>query len=95
MGIPNLYDGLYKINLLPPLDLTSSSVSVVAAIVGSKCIRLNENSSILWHKKLGHISREKIERLIKNDILVDLNFFFYFKIFVACIQGKFPAKIRK
>ena len=29
---------------------------------GSKHLRLNEKSSTLWHKRLGHISRQGIER---------------------------------
>ena len=28
----------------------------------------------LWHRRLGHISRGRIERLIKNDVLLPLDF---------------------
>lgn len=33
-----------------------------------------ENSSILWHRRVGHIFREKIERLVKDEILLSLDF---------------------
>ncbi|KAL6340144.1 hypothetical protein AAG906_040580 [Vitis piasezkii] len=42
--------------------------------VGSKHGLINENSSILWHRRLGHISRERIERLVKEGILQNLDF---------------------
>ena len=50
----------------------------------SKCLRLNEKSSTLWHKRSGHISRKRIERLIKDEILLDLDLS-YFDICVDCI----------
>ncbi|XP_041003987.1 uncharacterized protein LOC121249343 [Juglans microcarpa x Juglans regia] len=46
-----LYDGLYKIDLFLALDLTSSNVSIMNVVVGSKRTRSNENSSMLWHKR--------------------------------------------
>ena len=42
--------------------------------VGTKRSLVNERFAFLWHKHLGHISRESIERLIKNEILPDLDF---------------------
>ena len=42
---------------------------------------------MLWHKRLGHISKERVERLIKNDILSSLDFE-DMKICVDCIRGK-------
>ena len=47
----------------------------------------------MWHKRLGHISREMIERLVKDEILVSLDFF-NFNICVYCIKGKY-TKIKK
>ena len=40
--------------------------------VETKRRRMDENSFILWHKRLGHIFSEKLERLIKNKILSNL-----------------------
>ena len=42
---------------------------------------------MLWHKRLGHISRERVERLIKNVILPSLDFK-DMDICVNCIKGK-------
>ena len=59
----------------------------------SKGLRLNEKSFTLWHKHLSHISRQRIKRLIKDDILLDLDFS-YFDTCVDCIKGKLIAKVR-
>ena len=42
--------------------------------VGTKRSLNNENSSFLWHKRLGHISKESLEKLVKNEILPNLDF---------------------
>ena len=54
---------------------------------------LNEKSSILWHKILGHISRHRMERIIKDEILPDLDFL-DFDARVDYIKGKLTAKVR-
>ena len=56
----------------------------------SKRLRLNEKSSTLWHKRLGHISRQRMEKLIKDEILSDLDFL-DFDTCVDCIKGKLTA----
>lgn len=48
---------------------------------------INENSSVLWRKRLGHMSKERIERLVSSGILDPLDFS-NFKICVECIKGK-------
>ena len=55
-------------------------------------MRLNEKSSILWHKHLGHISRQRMEKLIKDEILSDLDFS-DFDTYVDCIKGKLTTKV--
>ena len=47
----------------------------------------NENSSSLWHKRLGHISKRRIERLVSDGILDSLDFA-DFEICTNCIKGK-------
>jgi hypothetical protein len=42
--------------------------------VNRKRKRTQDASSKLWHCRLGHISRGRIERLVKNDILPPLEF---------------------
>ena len=47
----------------------------------------NENSAYLWHKRLGHISKERLQRLVKNEILPNLDFT-DLSLCVECIKGK-------
>ena len=47
--------------------------------------------SKLWHCCLGHISRGRIERLVKNNILPPLEF----SDLEQCIKGKYVKKIKK
>ncbi|RDX76700.1 hypothetical protein CR513_43281, partial [Mucuna pruriens] len=41
---------------------------------GAKRSKIEEKSFILWPKRLDHISRERVERLTKTNILPSLNF---------------------
>jgi hypothetical protein len=45
-------------------------------------------STKLWHYRLGHISRGRIERLIKDDILTPLDFSDS-DYCINCIKGKY------
>ena len=59
----------------------------------SKRLRLNEKSSTLWHKHLGHISRQQMNRLIKDENFQDLDF----SDFDTCVdssKGKLITKVR-
>lgn len=47
----------------------------------------NENSSSLWHKRLGHISKQRIQRLVSDGVLDQLDFT-DFDVCVNCIKGK-------
>ena len=55
--------------------------------IGTKRAFVNEKSTYLWHKRLGHISKERIQRLVKNEVLSDLNFT-DLGICVDCIKRK-------
>jgi hypothetical protein len=57
--------------------------------VTKKRKRIDTVSSKLWHCRLGHISRGRIERLVKESILPDL------EQCVDCIKGKYIKKIKK
>jgi hypothetical protein len=61
---------------------------------GTKRVLIKENSSTLWHKRLGHISKERIERLIKDDALPNLDFTI-FETCVDCVRGKLTKTKRK
>jgi len=89
VGTRSLVDYLYK------LDLHASHISESLYVnsSGLKHRLINENSSMLWHKHLGHISRERLERLVSKGILNLLDFT-DFKICVECVKGK-QTNIRK
>ena len=53
----------------------------------------NENSAALWHKRLGYISRQRIKRLVLDEIL-DLLDLTDFDICINCIKGKQNNKRR-
>jgi hypothetical protein len=56
--------------------------------------RTQDASSKLWHYRLGHISRGRIERLVKNEILPPLEFSDLEQC-RECIKGKYIKKIKK
>jgi hypothetical protein len=51
-------------------------------------------SAKLWHYHLGHISRGRIDRLIKNDILTPLDFS-NLDYCIDCIKGKYAKQVKK
>ena len=74
--------------------LPSIYVPLYINIVSStKCVKLNEKSSIFWHKRLDHISRQRMERLVKGGIILDLDFS-YFDTCIDYIEVKLIVKIR-
>ena len=56
--------------------------------------RVHGTSSKLWYCRLGHISRGRIERLIKKSILPPLEFLDLDQ-YIDCIKGKYTKKIKK
>ena len=56
--------------------------------------RVNETSSQLWHCRLGHISRGRMERLIKDEILDQLDFSDSEQC-IDCIKEKYAKTIKK
>ena len=75
-----LFDGLYRLSLL-----SACSYNVENTV--SKISLTKERSSLLWHKRLGHISKERVERLINSRILPHLDSD-DLEIFVACVKEK-------
>lgn len=84
-----LSDGLYCLNLQS--DTTNDVMHVHA---GTKRCVMNENSSTLWHRRLGHISINRIKRLVKDGVLNTLDFT-DFNTCVDCIKGKHTSKSKK
>ena len=87
IGTGSLIDKLYKLNIQSP----NTNLIMNATIIGSKRKLNNEKSSMLWHKRMGHISKQRIERLITQGILDSLDMS-YFDICVDCIKGKMTNK---
>ena len=66
-----LFGNLYSLSLHHgPLCDSSSANSVV----GCKHDRMNLSSFMLWHKRLGHISEQRLLRLVKDGVLSNLYF---------------------
>ena len=72
VGIGVLCRNLYRLELsvLPYV----SAIFYANIISSTKRLRLNEKSSTLWHKCFGHISKQRMKRLIKDEIILDLDF---------------------
>ncbi|KAF7807447.1 Retrovirus-related Pol polyprotein from transposon TNT 1-94 [Senna tora] len=62
--------------------------------IGIKRCATNENSSMLWHRRLGHISLERVKRLVKEGVLNALDFT-DFNTCIDCIKGKKTNKTKK
>ena len=70
-GFGTLCDCLYHLNL--NVNFIDSLFNV-EHVSSSKCNVQNENPAFLWHQRLGHISKERMMRLVKNEILPQLDF---------------------
>ena len=91
VGFASLLNGLYCLHMNTAPDLTPHAPINMA--IGQKRERSDENSSMLWHRRLGHISRVRLERMIKQGILQNLDFS-DFETCVDCIKGNFPLRLR-
>jgi hypothetical protein len=87
---------LYLISLRESVNSVCDNNANVfsSTIVNRKRKRTQDASSKLWHCRLGHISRGRIERLVKNKILPPLEFS-NLEQCIECIKGKFVKKIKK
>ena len=84
VGLGILCDRLYKFKLN---DQFNETLLTLHHNVGTKRSLINENSSNLWHKRLEHISRLRLERLVKDGILPNLDCF-DLDVCVDCIKGE-------
>ena len=84
IGSDTLYDGLYKLNLD---NFYAETLMTSHHNVDTKSNSVNECSAFLCHKYLGHISKERMERLVKNELLLNLGFT-DLNVCVDCIKGK-------
>ncbi|KAJ9671559.1 hypothetical protein PVL29_025321 [Vitis rotundifolia] len=84
-----LSDGLYCILLQN--DTTHNSLHVQTDI--KRCV-VKEDSFTLWHRRLGHISIDRIKRLVNDGVLSTLDFT-DFETCVDCIKGKQTNKSKR
>jgi len=91
IGSGTLSDGLYKLNID---NLYVETLMTMHHNVVTKRGLVNEFSAYLWHKRLGHISKERLKRLVKNEILPNLDFT-DLNVCVDCIKGKQTKHTKK
>ncbi|GJT86919.1 retrotransposon protein, putative, ty1-copia subclass [Tanacetum coccineum] len=60
-------------------------------VVSNKRAKLNLDSALLWHCRLGHINKKRIEKL-QHDGLLDSTDIKSFEKCVACMSGKMARK---
>ena len=89
IGTGILADGLYRISLQN--EATNNSLHVH---IGTKRCNINEDFSMLWHRRLGHISIDRIKRLVKDGVLSTLDYT-DLETCVDCIKGKKTNKSKK
>lgn len=56
--------------------------------------KFNENFAYLWHMRLGHVSKERMQFLVKQNVLPTLDFS-DLTYCIECIKGKFVKKKKK
>ena len=81
--------GLYRISLQN--EATNNSLHVH---IGTKRCNVNEDSSMLWHRRLGHISIDRIKRFVKDGVLSTLDYT-DLETCVDCIKGKQKNKSKR
>ena len=62
IGTGSLTDKLYKLNI----KTTNGNETLNSSNYDIKRKLTNENSSMLWHRRLGHISNQHIQRLVSE-----------------------------
>ena len=81
IGIGSLTNKLYKLNI----KAFNGNETLHSSNYGTKRKLINKNSSMLWHKRLGHISSQWIQRLVSEGILDPLDFS-DFQVYIECIK---------
>ena len=75
-------DGLYSLHWQDNNAYNSLSLTT-----GIKKNVMNEESFLLWHRRLGHISIQRSKRLVNEGVLSTLDFT-NFETCLDCIKGK-------
>ncbi|GAB2297497.1 hypothetical protein Dimus_038475 [Dionaea muscipula] len=88
-GNAEVIDGHWLVHCdsLAPSYLHNTEVFTINKNSAVKRKFSQEKSSFLWHKRLGHISKERLKNLIKQEILPPLDFDDFVNC-VDCLKGK-------
>jgi hypothetical protein len=89
-----MYDKFYLLSIKYSINVVSSKNDVNVSSSKNKRKRIDDVSSKLWHHCLCHISRGRIEHLVKESILPPLEFL-DFEQCIDCIKGKYIKQIKK
>ena len=81
-GSLSVHDNLYLLDIVASFNET-----LYTSIRGTKRKLTNKDFVMLWHKRLGHISKQRIQRLVSDEILDSLNKI-DFQVCSECIKGK-------
>ncbi|GKD21663.1 retrotransposon protein, putative, ty1-copia subclass, partial [Tanacetum coccineum] len=79
-------DGIFEIDLSNSNTIDSSMYAV-----SNKRAKLNLDSALLWHFRLGHISKKRIEKF-QHDGLLNSTDLRAFEKYVSCMSGKMARK---
>nr|GEY49526.1 zinc finger, CCHC-type [Tanacetum cinerariifolium] len=92
--ICNTMQGLRASRKLKPglLACTWAMVNMKLLKQFNKRAKLDLDSALLWHSRLGHISKKRIEKL-QHDGLLDSSVLRAFKKCVSCMSGKMARKL--
>ncbi|KAD3640949.1 hypothetical protein E3N88_30172 [Mikania micrantha] len=93
-GTGLLDGGLYKLELDDDFSKSLLSYNINENSTKTKRKRDLETSSMLWHQRLGHISRDRLSRLVKDEVLPSLDFT-DFGTCVKCLKGKMTTAAKK
>jgi hypothetical protein len=88
------HDKLYLLSIKDSINAVSSENDVYVSPCKNKHKRIDDVSSKLWHHSLWHISRGRVERLVKESLLQPLEFL-DFEQCINCIKGKYVKQIKK
>lgn len=93
-GDANIIDGYWHMNCFNHVFSKSkfhknktNGIYSVENLSGNKRKYEPSHSSFLWHKRLGHISKYRLQELIKQDILPSLDFI-NFRTCIDCLKCK-------
>lgn len=91
IGSAILADGLYKLNLADQPIKTNLTLHTEGELKNKAC---TSDLYFLWHKRLGHISNERMKRLVKDGIIPNIDFTNN-KMCIDCIKGKQTKHTKK